>query len=57
MLHPPSPHPVPLDANSGADQAVIEKLHAQVGDFFAERVVGDAAWARGILSDDASSTP
>ncbi len=57
MLHPPSTHPVPLDTNSGADQALIERLHAQLGEFFAERVVGDAAWARGILSDDASSSP
>ena len=55
MLHPPSARPVPLDPNSGADQAVIEKLHAQLGDFFAERIVGDAAWARGILSDDVST--
>ena len=56
MLHPPSQHPVPLNPNSGADSAIIEKLHTQLGDFFAERVVGDSAWARGILSDDAAST-
>lgn len=54
MLHPPSPRPVPLDPNSGADSAVIEKLRTQLGDFFAERVIGDSAWARGILSDDAT---
>ena len=54
MLYPPSTHPVPLDSNSDADQALIEKLHATLGDFFAERVIGDGAWARGILADDAS---
>lgn len=54
MLYPPSTHPVPLDPNSDADRALIEKLHATLGDFFAERVIGDGAWARGILADDAS---
>ncbi|KAI0754792.1 TAF-domain-containing protein [Daedaleopsis nitida] len=55
-LHPPSQHPVPLDPNSGADQAVLESLRTQIGDFFAERIAGDAMWARGILSDDVSAS-
>ncbi|TBU59054.1 TAF-domain-containing protein [Dichomitus squalens] len=54
LIHPPSAHPVPLDPNSSADSELIEKLHATLGDFFAERVVSDAEWARGILSDEAS---
>ena len=52
MIHPPSTHAVPLDPNSGADSELIEKLHATLGDFFAERVASDAEWARGILSDE-----
>ncbi|KAI0715634.1 TAF-domain-containing protein [Cerioporus squamosus] len=56
MLHPPSQRPVPLDPNSGADSVVVEKLRTQLGDFFAERVIGDSVWARGILSDDAAGT-
>ena len=52
MIHPPSTHPVPLDPNSGADSELIEKLHATLGDFFAERIASDAEWARGILSDE-----
>lgn len=46
---------MPLNADSGADASVIEDLRSHLGAFFAERVIGDAAWARGILSDDAPS--
>ena len=53
MVHPPSAHPAALDAGSGADSELRERLHATLGDFFAERLEGDAEWARGILSDEA----
>ncbi|KAI8978714.1 transcription initiation factor TFIID complex subunit [Trametes punicea] len=52
MIHPPSTHPVPLNPDSSADASVIEELRTVLGSFFAERVIGDSAWARGILSDD-----
>lgn len=54
VIHPPSARPVPLDSNSGADAEMLEKLHATLGDFFAERVASDSEWARAILSDEAS---
>ena len=54
MIHPPSAHPIPLDPNSGADSEMLEKLHATLGDFFAERMASDSEWARAILSDEAS---
>ncbi|KAI0657252.1 transcription initiation factor TFIID complex subunit [Cubamyces menziesii] len=53
LIHPPSLHPTPLNPDSGADASVIEELRAKLGNFFAERLIGDSAWARGILSDDA----
>ncbi|KAI0769094.1 transcription initiation factor TFIID complex subunit [Trametes elegans] len=56
MVHPPSAHAVPLNPDSGADASIVEELRTCVGDFFAERIIGDSAWARGILSDDASTT-
>ena len=54
MIHPPSVRPQPLDPNSGADSEMLEKLHASLGDFFAERIASDSEWARAILSDEAS---
>ena len=54
LLHPPSVRPQPLDPNSGADSEMLEKLHASLGDFFAERIASDSEWARAILSDEAS---
>ncbi|KAI0667708.1 transcription initiation factor TFIID complex subunit [Trametes maxima] len=53
LIHPPSAHGVPLNADSGADASVVEELRAKLGEFFAERIMGDGSWARGILSDDA----
>ncbi|KAI0372337.1 transcription initiation factor TFIID complex subunit [Pilatotrama ljubarskyi] len=55
MIHPPSAQPVPLHPDSGGDASILEELRSNLGDFFAERVMGDGAWARGILSDDAPS--
>ena len=54
MIHPPSVRPQPRDPNSGADSEMLEKLHASLGDFFAERIASDSEWARAILSDEAS---
>ena len=53
MVHPASANPVQLDVASGADSEMREKLQEILGYFFAERVAGDAEWARGILSDEA----
>ena len=55
MLHPQSLNPVPLNPSVEADKVVLDKLRAKLGGFFAERVVGDSVWARGILSDDVST--
>ncbi|KAF8210394.1 TATA box binding protein associated factor-domain-containing protein [Mycena galopus ATCC 62051] len=40
-----------LDASNPADVVVIDELRSVLGEFFAEKVVQDAAWARTILSD------
>jgi transcription initiation factor TFIID subunit 6 len=51
VLHPPSEHPVPLDLGHADDAQIAERLREILGDFFAERLVGDAAWARGVLAE------
>lgn len=51
VLHPPSERPVPLDLEDSDDAQVVERLREILGDFFAERLVGDAAWARGVLAE------
>ncbi|CDO69883.1 hypothetical protein BN946_scf184884.g42 [Trametes cinnabarina] len=56
MIHPPSAHPTPLNPDSGGDASIIDELRNKLGNVFAERVVGDSAWARGILSDDSPET-
>ncbi|KAJ6499182.1 transcription initiation factor TFIID complex 60 kDa subunit [Mycena sanguinolenta] len=38
-----------LDASNPADAAVIDELKSVLGDYFAEKVSQDAAWARTIL--------
>jgi len=48
-LHPPSDRPFPLDASVEADQAVIARLGEVMGDFFANRLMVDSAWAKGVL--------
>ncbi|THH17570.1 hypothetical protein EUX98_g9102 [Antrodiella citrinella] len=50
VLHPASQHAVPLNPNDESDAAVVDRLRRILGDFFAERLVGDGAWARGILA-------
>lgn len=49
VLHPPSERPVPLDLENPDDARVAERLRDVLGDFFAERLVSDAVWARGVL--------
>jgi transcription initiation factor TFIID subunit 6 len=51
VLHPPSEHPVPLDLGHPDDAQIADRLREILGDFFAERLVGDAAWARGVLAE------
>lgn len=38
-----------LDTSTEADAAAASRLKEVLGDFFAEQVAGDAAWARAIL--------
>jgi len=45
---------VPLDPGNGSDAEVIRKLRENLGDFFAERMVYDSAWARGVLGEPSS---
>ncbi|KAN0114356.1 TATA box binding protein associated factor (TAF) domain containing protein [Russula decolorans] len=51
VLHPPSERPVPLDLGEPDDSRIAERLREILGDFFAERLMGDAAWARGVLAE------
>ncbi|KAH9949792.1 transcription initiation factor TFIID complex subunit [Amylocystis lapponica] len=50
MLHPRSADPVPLDVGLEADGSAIAQVREVLGDFFAQRLVGDSAWVRGILA-------
>ena len=54
MLHAPSAQPVPLDSANEADAAVIQRLKETMGDFVAEKLWGDSAWARAVLAGDTS---
>jgi len=45
---------VPLNLADGSDAEVIGKLRESVGDFFAERMIYDSVWARGVLGDPSS---
>ncbi|KAI0293657.1 transcription initiation factor TFIID complex subunit [Multifurca ochricompacta] len=51
VLHPPSEHPVPLDLEDLDDAQIAERLREILGDFFADRLVSDANWARGVLEE------
>lgn len=46
-LHPPSEHPVSIREND--DSIFVAHLREKLGDFFAERLLGDAEWARAIM--------
>ena len=51
MLHPGSEagYPTPLDPSSEVDATLISQLRETLGDEFAQRTYGDAAWGRAIL--------
>ncbi|KAH9034361.1 transcription initiation factor TFIID complex 60 kDa subunit [Lactarius deliciosus] len=51
VLHPPSEHPVPLVPGNPDDAQTAERLREALGDFFAERLMSDASWARGVLAE------
>lgn len=51
VLHPPSERPVPLNPGDPNDARIAGRLREILGDFFAERLMGDAAWARGVLAE------
>ncbi|TCD67164.1 hypothetical protein EIP91_000449 [Steccherinum ochraceum] len=57
VLHPASSMAVPLDANSQEDVAVVMQLRNTLGDFFAERLMQDGAWARGVISGSPEGSP
>ena len=46
-LHPPSEYPVSIREND--DSIFVAHLREKLGDFFAERLLGDAEWARAIM--------
>jgi transcription initiation factor TFIID subunit 6 len=45
-----------LDASNPADAAVIGDLKDILGDFFAEKIAEDGAWARTILGTAAATS-
>ncbi|PCH39838.1 TAF-domain-containing protein [Wolfiporia cocos MD-104 SS10] len=52
VLHPSSMAPVPLDEADEQDAAVVRQLKEVLGDFFAEKLMADSAWARAILAGE-----
>ncbi|KAJ3911805.1 transcription initiation factor TFIID complex 60 kDa subunit [Lentinula edodes] len=54
VLHPPSDSEMTdsLNLNNEADLQVLTRLHEVLGEFFAQKVVGDAAWAKAILGEN-----
>lgn len=53
-LFPRSKSPAPLNPADSNDADVVRKLRESVGDFFAERMVYDSAWAKGVLGEPSS---
>jgi transcription initiation factor TFIID subunit 6 len=45
---------VPLNLADSGDAEVFRKLRESVGDFFAERMLYDSVWARGVLGEPSS---
>jgi transcription initiation factor TFIID subunit 6 len=44
-----------LEETNEADVAVITQLREVLGDFFSDKLLGDAAWSRGILGGTSDS--
>lgn len=55
VLSPPSQIPIPLNPSVESDASAISELRDTLGDFFAEKLVRDRAWAIGVLSEDKDS--
>ncbi|KAI0917176.1 hypothetical protein AcW1_007560 [Taiwanofungus camphoratus] len=55
VLHPPSTAPVSLDSKNDQDANVIKQMQDVLGEFFTERLLSDAVWARGILAGEKES--
>jgi transcription initiation factor TFIID subunit 6 len=55
VLQSPSDMPTPLDEQVEGDAAIIVEMRVVLGDFFAEKLMFDAAWAKGILNGDVQS--
>lgn len=57
MLHPPSDMADGLDLSQESDIIFSQRLRTTLGDFFANRLAGDATWARGVLGVTPASSP
>ncbi len=49
VLYPPSDMPESLELSRESDIIFSQKLRDVLGDFFANKLSGDAGWARGVL--------
>ncbi|KIY66553.1 hypothetical protein CYLTODRAFT_444628 [Cylindrobasidium torrendii FP15055 ss-10] len=52
VLHPHSDMPEGLDLSKESDIIFSQKLRAKLGDFFANKLAGDAVWAKGVMGPD-----
>jgi transcription initiation factor TFIID subunit 6 len=48
-LHPRSEFPIPLDGEVSDNAEIIIKLRETVGDLFADKLMSDSAWVKGLL--------
>lgn len=52
VLHPHSDMPEGLDLSKESDIIFSQRLRAKLGDFFANKLAGDAVWAKGVMGPD-----
>ncbi|KAE9402164.1 hypothetical protein BT96DRAFT_937324 [Gymnopus androsaceus JB14] len=59
VLRPPSDSEVTdsLNVANEADNQISSRLQDVLGDFFAEKVMVDAVWARAIVGEDSNQSP
>ncbi|EKM52066.1 uncharacterized protein PHACADRAFT_262519 [Phanerochaete carnosa HHB-10118-sp] len=50
-----SAKPQPLDTATESDAAIIQRLRDTLGDFFADRLIGDKEWALSVLQGNEAS--
>lgn len=56
VLYPPSDMPEGLNFSQESDIILSQKLRDVLGDFFGNKLAGDAAWARGVLGMNADQS-